>query len=264
VILYSLSVFDFTEIDDEDESTGVHINVEPTEGMSTSASLLISAAVIAMGIAVAPEVIPGIKLGLAARWRYSGLRYPLIPLGSGALYGYVSSVLGTAGVSIFLRAVAVLARDDVAFKRREHGLRFSGYLALHSSLLVLVTFFSCSLAARVHDLPPTPGDAILRTVQSDDDGDEGDGDLAAVGALAGSVLALSRWRGWLPPLSGRHDLCFPWWLTILAGFAGAVQALAMKAGQEGYLQGAARATRAVPYLFYLPIPRGHGSNYGRT
>ena len=227
--------------------------------MSTAASLLVSAAVVAIGIAVAPEVIPGIKLGLAARWRYSGLRYPLVPLGSGVLYGYVSSVVGTAVVSIFLRAIAVLAGDDVAFKRRERGQRFSSYLALHSSLLVLVAFFSCSLAARVHDLPATPGDAILRTtVQSDDD--EGDGDLAAVGALAGSVLALSRWRGWLSPLSGRQGLCFPWWLAILAGFAGAVQALAMTAGQEGYLQGAARPTRAVPYLFYLPALRGH---YGR-
>ena len=256
MILHVLFVFAFTEIDDE--HAGMHIDAEPTEAMSTAASVLVSAAVIAIGIAVAPEFIPGIKLGFAARWRYSGLRYPLVPLGSGALYGYVSSAVGTAVISFFLRAVAVLARDDVAFKRRERGQRFSSYLALHSSLLVLVAFFSCSLAARVHDLPATPGDAILRTVQSDDD--EGDGDLAAVGALAGSVLALSRWRGWLSPLSGRQDLCFPWWLAILAGFAGAVQALAMKAGQEGYLQGAARATRAVPHLFYLPAPRGP---YGR-
>jgi hypothetical protein len=180
------------------------------------------------------------------------------------LHGYISSVFGAIAVSVLLRAIAVLAGDDV---RRKRGARFSSYLALHSSFLVLVGFCSCLLAARVHDLPPTTGDAIFKTVQWDDDGDgdgDGDGDLAAVGALAGSVLALSRWRGWLSPLSGRQDLRFPWWLVIVAGFAGAVHALSMKAGQEGYMQGAARATRAVPYLFYLPAPRGTGYNYGRT
>ena len=253
---------DSTEIDGEDESAlGKHsVATQRAEEMSTTASVLVSAGVVAVGILVAPEVIPGIKLGLAARWRRSGLRYPLIPLGSGLLHGYISSVFGAIVVSVFLRAIAVLAGDV----RRKHDARFSSYLALHSSFLVVVVFCSCLVAARVHDLPPTTGDAIFRTVQWDDDDDDGDGDLAAVGALAGSVLALSRWRGWLSPLSGRQDLRFPWWLVAVAGFAGAVHALSMKAGQEGYMQGAARATRAVPYLFYLPAPRGTGYNYGRT
>ena len=71
----------------------------------------------------------------------------------------VPSVLGTTAVSIFLRAVAVLAGDDVASKRR--WCVSVSAICLHSSLLVLVTFFSCRLAARLHDLPPTPGDAIV-------------------------------------------------------------------------------------------------------
>lgn len=253
---------DISEIGDEDESAERHLNgPEQAERVSTTALLLVSTGVIVIGIVIAPEIVPGIKLGLAPRWRHSGLRYPVVPIVSGTMYGYVASALGTALVSVVLRAAAVLAGDDAAFRmQRRRGSRFSGYLALHSSCLVLVAFLSCSLAARVHDLPPTPGDTILSTTQWN--AEEGDGDLAAAGALAGSVMALSKWRGWLAPLSDRHDTSFPWWLVVLAGFAGAVNALAMKAGQEGYLQGAARTIRAVPYLFYLPAPRGNG--YRRT
>jgi hypothetical protein len=140
----------------------------------------------------------------------------------------------------------------------------TGYLALHSSSQVLVVFFSCAFAARVHDLPPTPGDSIFVTGSDWDEDVDGDGDLAAVGALCGCLLALTRWRGWLVPLRGRGqtEASFPWWLVVLGGFAGAVDALAMKVGQEGVMQGAARVTRAVPFLFYLPAQQQ--SRYGQT
>lgn len=256
-------MLNFAEIDDEDELVeGENIgDAEDIGETGLAASLVVSTGVVAVGIVIAPEVIPGIKLGLAARWQNSGLRYPVVPLGSGLLYGYFTCALGTAVVSAFLRAAALLTGDAAAFERRNRRPAFSGYLALHSSLLVLVAFFSCLLTARVHDIPPTPGDTILRTMEWDDK--EGDGDLAAVGAITGSVLALSRWRKWLTPIFCRYDMNFPWWLVVLAGFAGAVSALAMKEGQEGYLQGAARATRAVPYLFYLPAPRSHSYSYRR-
>jgi hypothetical protein len=40
------------------------------DSMGTLASLLLSVVIIAVGIAIAPQFIPGIRLGFSARWRY--------------------------------------------------------------------------------------------------------------------------------------------------------------------------------------------------
>jgi len=208
---------------------------ERPEPTSEGWSLVLGLGVLGGGIAVAPGFVPGIKLGLSARWRKSGLRYPPIPLGSGFAYGYVCAAVGVVVVAVFLRTFALMVGDPIGSRSRAtRGVR-TGYLAFHSAALLLVAFFTCALAARLHDLPPTPGDSLVYTTPMGDD-EDGDGDLGAVGALLGCVIALSRWRQWLAPYNAT-DVTFPWRLAIIAGLAGGVTGLALHVGNSGMQTG---------------------------
>lgn len=217
------------------------------EPMSEGWSLVLGLGVLGGGIAVAPGFIPSIKLGLSPRWRKAGLRYPAAPLASGLLYGYVCAAIGVVVVALFLRTFALMVADPIGSESRRAtcGVR-TGYLAFHSAALVVVAFFTCALAARIHDLPPTPGDSLVYTTAMGDD-EEGDGDLGALGALLGCIVALSRWRQWLAPCNAT-DRSFPWWLTIIAGLAGGVTGLALHTGSSGMQSGGVNSGGALPDL----------------